>query len=218
MIDDFQLRQSVLNELHWDTHFDATNVSVTTNSGAVTLSGHVKSFSELFGVREAVRRIHGVMAIADEMQVQLPSDCVQDDTEVAKSIAQMLQINVISNRHSIKPLVRKGVVTLTGEVEWHSERSQIESLVTHIQGVKKINNQIILKKKLTPDDVKQQINDALERNAKLEASRVNITVNNDEVTLTGTVKAFYERNLVEAAAWNAPGVHKVVDKIKVGSQ
>lgn len=215
MIDNFKLRQSVLNELSWDTHFDASHVTVITDGGTVTLGGCVGSYSEIFSIREAVRQMHGVIAIADEIKVNLPNESVRDDTDIAVSVGHIIDNNVIARRNTIKAVVREGIVTLSGEVEWQNERKQIELQIAHIQGVKQIINNIALKKTTTPENVKEQIKDALERNARLEASKLNVSVDKNEVTLTGTVKAFYERNLVEAAAWNAPGVNKVVDKIKV---
>lgn len=216
MTDNKQLQQQVLNELQWDTHFDASHVAVSAEDGAVTLTGHVSSYPEIFAVREAVRRVSGVKAIADELHLQLPSESIREDSDIARSIVHVLKNSVRVNESNVKAEVKQGLVTLTGEVDWQSERKQIAEQISHIRGVRDIENRITLKKQLTSGDVKEQIEQALARNAELEAAHINVTINGDEVTLTGRVKAFYERNLIEAAAWHAPGVHKVIDKIEVG--
>ena len=167
-------------------------------------------------VRDAVKKIHGVRVIADELRLRLPSADERDDTDIATSIAHVLEHNVNLPPEDIKAEVSNGAVTLTGEVDWQHQRGHVENQVAHVRGVKHIANRIELRKQLAASDVKEQIEAALSRNAALEASHISVSVNGDEVTLTGKVRAFYERNLVEAAAWNARCVHRVVDRIEVG--
>jgi len=216
MIEDIELRQAVLNELRWDSQVDATHVAVTAAEGTVTLTGHVSSYPDIFLVRKAVRRVNGVKAIADELTLRLPDSHVQDDSDIAHSIVHVLNNNVSGPESDIQAEVSDGFVTLIGTVDWQHQRVHVEEQVSHIRGVRCISNQITLNKRVTPENVKAQIEEALARNAELEADHVSVTVTDDEVVLEGRVKAFYERNLVEAAAWHAPGVHKVIDKIRVG--
>lgn len=216
MIDNIELRQAVLNELRWDSQVDATHVAVTTAEGTVTLTGHVSAYPDIFLVRKAVRRVNGVKAIADELTLRLPDNHVRDDSDIAHSIVHVLENNVSGPESDIQAEVSDGFVTLKGEVEWQHQRNHAEQQVAHVRGVRCIANQITLTKRATPENVKEQIEEALSRNAELEAQHVTVTVTDDEVLLEGRVKAFYERNLIEAAAWHAPGVHKVVDKISVG--
>lgn len=216
MIEDIELRQAVLNELRWDSQVDATHVAVTATGGTVTITGHVSSYPNIFLVRRAVRRVNGVKAIADELTLRLPDNHVRDDSDIAHSIVHVLESNVSGPEADVQAEVSDGFVTLRGAVDWQHQRSHIEQQVAHVGGVRSISNQITLNKRATPENVKEQIEDALVRNAELEAQHVTVTVTDDEVVLEGRVKAFYERNLVEAAAWHAPGVHKVVDKIRVG--
>ncbi len=216
MTKDEQLRQSVLDELRWDSRVDASHVAVTAAQGAVTLTGHVASYPAIFQVREAVRRVQGVRAVADNLQLKLSASDTRDDSDIALSIAHVLEHNINVANADIKADVSEGRVTLTGEVQWQHQRSHVETQVAHVRGVQAIINQITLRPTLTPEDVRQQISDALARNAELEAAHIHVSVEGDVVTLTGNVKAFYERNLVEAASWHAPGVHKVIDNITVG--
>lgn len=216
MTEDTHLRQTVLNELRWNSRFDASHVAVTAEQGTVTLTGHVLAYPDFFRIREAVKTVHGVRAIADEMHLKLPVADARDDSNLAKSVAHVLEHNVNISIADIQAEISEGCVTLSGVVQWQHQREHVQTQIAHIRGVKSIANHITLKPTLTPSDVSQQINDALLRNAELEAEHINVSVEGDVVTLSGNVKAFYERNLVEAAAWHAPGVHKVVDHIKVG--
>ena len=113
--------------------------------------------------------------------------------------------------------VRDGFVTLTGEVEWHHQRQHILKQVEHVGGIREISNQIILKTRPTTDNVKREIEAALQRKSETEARQIQVSVSGDTVTLDGQVTDLYERDLVKDAAWSAPGVRTVVDKIRVSS-
>jgi osmotically-inducible protein OsmY len=216
MIDDVELRKSVLDELCWDVTVDATHVGVSASDGVVTLTGHVHSYPEIFAVRKCVRRVSGVKAVADELTVRLNSDSQRDDSDIAESIVHVLTHNVSLPSSNIQAEVRQGLVTLLGKVDWQYQRQHVETQIAHVSGVQGVSNQIELLPRVTPEDVKEQIEKALERNAELEAQHVSVEVIGDEVILGGSVKAFYERNIIEAAAWSAPGVLRVTDKISVG--
>lgn len=216
MKNDKKLENTIRTELDWDTLFDASNVAVTVDGGTVTLSGHVHSYPELYRVREAVLRIKGVRTVADEMILQLLTHDQRSDSDIAKGITHMLEHNVILSKTDIKAEVSEGTVILSGLADWQHQREEASSQVAQVRGVKEVLNTIELHERLAPENVKEQIEAALVRNAELEAQHIEVTVNEGKVTLQGRVKAFYERNLVEAAAWRAPGVHKVVDKIEVG--
>lgn len=215
MNDDSVFRQNILDELSWDSRVDATQVFVTAGDGVVTLTGHVRSYPEIFFALDAVRRVNGVRAIANELIVRLPSAYERDDTRIAESIAHVLSANLPPAEMNIQADVSEGQVTLTGIVDWQSQRLHAQNQISHITGVKGILNQISLRERPVPHDVKVQIEQALIRNAELEAEQVSVKVDGDTVTLEGRVRSFYERNLVEWAVWSAPGVRKVVDRISV---
>lgn len=216
MNEDVSLRKHVMDELDFDAQVDATHVAVTAAGGVVTLTGHVPSYPETFSACKAVRRVGGVRAVVCEINVRLPSSANREDQDIAESIVRVLEHDIHLPDNDIKAEVADGLIILDGEVNWEYQRRHIEKQVAHVSGVRKIVNQIKLKIRVMPADVKEQIEQALARNAQLEASRVSVEVKGDEVILSGNVKAFYERNLIEAAAWSAPGVHKVSDHITVG--
>ena len=215
MINDSQLKQLVLDELQWDPKVDHPHIGVTANDGAVTLTGHVSSYASKFATTDAVKRVRGVKAIADEIEVNLPTEYRRDDAEIAKHIAHVLEWNVSIPGNDVKAKVRNGFVTLSGGVDHQHQREHIEKQVAHVGAVTGIANRIALKSKVRTANVKKKIEDALERNADLEARNIKISVKNDTVVLHGEVKAFYERDLVEKAAWTAPGVKHVEDHIRI---
>lgn len=215
MIPDSTLKQRVLDELRWDTKVNHAHIGVTTSDGSVTLSGHVTNFPEKFAAGEAAKRVRGVKAIADEIDVSLPTEHRRDDGDIAQRIAHVLEWNISIPDNNIQAKVRGGFVTLNGEVEWQHQRVHIEQQVRHVGGIKGVSNHITLKTRATKDNVKQNIQDALHTNSEKEAEEIKISVSGDTVTLEGRVKAFYERDLIKQAAWATPGVRHIVDNIRI---
>lgn len=215
MIDDIELRRRVIDELDWEPMLDATHIAVTAADGAVTLEGHVDSYAELFIARRVVRRIDGVKAVADDLEVRLPSGHERDDGDIAESVAHVLSSSVSAAERDVRAEVRAGVVTLSGTVDWDRQRRHVEEQVAHVAGVRVIHNEVTLRERSRPDDIRSQIRDAFDRSAALEAEHVTVDIEGDVVTLGGTVRAYYERGLAQTAAWAAPGVRRVVDNIQV---
>ena len=111
--------------------------------------------------------------------------------------------------------VQGGFVTLSGEVDWHYQRTDAEYAVRKLEGIKGLSNEIKVKPRVQASDVKQRIESALKRNAEWEAGSTKVSVLNGRVTLDGKVKALYERDLAERTAWSAPGVISVEDHISI---
>ncbi|MGI9354392.1 MAG: BON domain-containing protein [Rhizobiaceae bacterium] len=215
MITDAKLKDLVLDELKWDPKVDEAHIGVTATDGSITLLGHVSSYASKYSAMDAVRRVRGVKAIADEINVNLPTEYRRDDSDIAERIAHVLEWNISIPNNNVKASVRNGHVTLTGEVEWQHQRQHIEKQIAHVGSVTGIINRISLKTAVTPANVKSKIENALKRSADLEANNLKVSVSGDTVTLDGKVKAYYERQLAEQAAWTAPGVRHVVDHIRV---
>lgn len=215
MIDDISLRRRVLEEFQWDPSFDATHVGVSAADGTVTLSGHVSSYAALFAARKAARRVAGVKAVADEMHVRLAATHEREDSDIAESISHVLRHNVTLGEQDIQAEVRGGNVTLSGTVDWQVQRRHVERQVAHVAGVRTIDNQIKLRAPATPVDIAGGIERALERRARLDAGRVSVDVEDGTVTLGGTAGTLHERELIETAAWSAPGVCEVINRIRV---
>jgi len=217
MLSDKQLKENILEELEYDSSVDATHIGVIVEDGAVTLTGTIDTYSQSFAAVNAVKRMAGVTAIADRIEVELSPMHKRDDSEIAKHIAHVLQNNSSLPEDSAQAVVHHGIITLNGAVAYEKQRRSIEKHVAHIAGVNTINNRIKIEPAVAPADVKEQITAALQRNAELESGNITVEVEGDIVTLKGRVKALYERELAQSAAWRAPGVRKVIDKILVGN-
>jgi osmotically-inducible protein OsmY len=213
---DIDLRQSVLEELDFDPSFDADGIGVAVENGVVTLTGHVRSYAAKLAVERAVQRVKGVHGIAEEIEIRYPADKRTADDQIAERALSSIKWNAQVPGDAVLVKVEKGWVTLSGTVDWQFQRIAAESAVRRLSGVAGISNMITIKPQVRPTDVKSKILDALKRNAQLEADAIRVSVDNDTVTLEGNVKAWYERGIAERAAWSAPGVSKVEDRISVG--
>lgn len=212
---DLHLQQRVMDELEFEPRVDAAHIGVSVHEGVVTLSGHVSSFVEKFAAERAVRRVRGVKAVAQELEVRLPSEAKTADDEIAACAAEMLNWDALVPHGRITVKVEHGIVTLGGEVDWHYQRSEAEYDVRKLNGVMGVVNDIVVAPKVEPEDVRAKIRAALERNAEVEANNVTIGVSGGKVTLGGKVNAWTEREAIERAAWSAPGVTQVEDRIEL---
>lgn len=215
MQSDHQIRQNVLDELDFEPSVNATNIGVGVHAGVVTLSGYVSSYAEKVAAERAARRVRGVRAIAEEIQVRLPSDKKVADDQIAKRAVDILRwrIGVPADRIDVK--VERGIVTLSGEVEWRYQREEADEAIHHLGGVVQVINLIRVTSAAQAFEVKDKIEKALRRSAALDAAHITVETDGGKVVLHGKVHAWFERRLAEEAAWSAPGVTDVVDHIQV---
>ena len=196
---------------------NSTNIGVAVASGVVTLTGHVSSYAEKIAAEAAVRRVRGVKAIAQEIEVRYPSDKKTADDQIAKRAVDILEWNAVVPKGAVQPTVRDGWVTLTGQTEWQFQRAAAESAVRKLSGVAGVINNIAIKARAQPADIKLRIEKALKRNAEVEARDIGIYVlDGGAVKLEGAVHSLQERRMVESAVWSAPGVRTVDDRISIG--
>ena len=218
MMSDHKLRQEVLDELDFEPSVDSTNIGVGAHEGVITLTGFVSSYAEKVAAERAARRVKGVKAIAQEIEVRLPSDKKTGDDEIAKRAVDILNWRFGIPANDIGVKVEKGTVTLIGDVDWQFQRRDAEAAVRHLSGVVGVSNRIRLRSARPMADVaevKHKIQDALRRSAELDASHISVHADGGKVTLGGKVHAWFERDLAEQAAWSAPGVTEVQDRIEI---
>lgn len=214
MKSDSKLQQDVMAELQWEPAVNATQMGVQVNDGVVTLTGHVYSYAQKWHAEKAVERVSGVKALVVDIEVILPSTDRRDDNDIARSVSNVLKWFMFP-KDAIKVRVEKGWVTLSGTLEWQYQRHIAADTVRYLMGVTGVSNQIGIQHKPLPSSVKADIESALERGAKAEANNIQVAIDGSEVTLTGTVHSWPERELARHAAWATPGVRNVVDKIKI---
>lgn len=215
MRSDSEIKRDVELELRWDPDITADDIGVAVKDGVVTLTGFVRSYSDKYEAERDAKRVSGVVGLANDIEVRLPSSDQRPDPEIAREAVSAMSQLPFTYEH-ITPAVRDGWVTLEGEVEWNYQSNLAETAVRRLKGVKGVSNLIHVKPRVAPSDVKRKIEEALKRQAELEADEITVEANGGEVILRGKVRSWAERKEAERAAWQAPGVIKVDNRITVG--
>jgi osmotically-inducible protein OsmY len=212
---DSEIERDVKEELQWSPDLDASDIAVSVKDGVVALAGFAKSYTEKYEAEEAVKRVAGVVGVANDLEVRLPSVDERPDPDIARDAVAAIKAQLPISSENIKVIVKNGWVTLEGEVEWQYQRQTAEKAVRRIKGVKGVSNTVVLKPRVEPIEVKRKIEGALQRSAEIDANRITVETNGGEVVLRGTVRSWIEREEAERAAWSAPGVTRVIDEIVV---
>jgi osmotically-inducible protein OsmY len=212
---DAQLQQDVIAELAWEPAVKATRIGVATRNGIVTLSGHVDSYAEKRHAEQAAQRVTGVKGVAVEIDVQLPGISKRTDADIARSASNVLAWTTNLPRGAIKVLSENGWLTLSGDVEWDYQRRLAKGAVLNLLGVVGVSDSIVVKPKASTVAVRSGIEFALQRRAQDDAQRVQVDIDGGDVTLSGTVHSWSERELAMRSAWSAPGVRTVVNNISI---
>lgn len=212
---DSQLQQDVMAELRWEPAVHAEQIGVEVKHGVVTLAGEVGSYTEKWNAERAAQRVNGVRALAVEMKVKLSEFGKRSDADIAESARNILGWTSSLPADAVKVLVEGGWLTLSGEVEWQYQRQNAADSVRNLLGVTGVSNQIAIKPSLSATVVKADIEAALKRRAAADAKSIAVDVKGADVTLTGTVHSWAERELATRSAWGSSGVKNVVDKMNL---
>ena len=213
---DTQLHRDVADELAWEPSIRSPEIGIAVKDGVVTLSGSVESYAEKYAAERAAERVRGVKAVADDMLVKLPLTFKRSDTEIAHACVNALRWDIQVPDDKIKALVEEGWVTLEGEVEWQFQRQAAERAVRYLAGVRGVTNRVSVKPKAASSfEVSQKIKDALRRSAEEDAEKISVEAKDGRVVLKGKVRSYAERAEAERAAWAAPGVMVVDDRIAI---
>jgi osmotically-inducible protein OsmY len=215
MPNDNRLQQAVLDELSWEPSVTAAHIGVAANSGVVTLTGHVESFAQKHAAEAAVRRVKGVKAVAEEIEVRLPYETKRSDEEIAGAAIGRFEWDVSIPRDTIKVTVDKGWVTLTGEVDWNYQKDAASMDVRALFGVVGVSNQITIKPTVNTSNISDDIMHALGRSWFFDPKTISVSAQGGKVRLTGTVHTWHDRQLAAATAWSAPGATVVENDIAV---
>ena len=212
---DSDIKRDVEEELKWAPNVDATDIAVAVKNGVVTLTGFVRSYAHKLAAERAAKGVAGVVGLANDLEVRLPGADERPDPEIAREVAAELKVWLLDSSQHIKPVVKNGWVTLEGEVEWNYQRDYAERAIRWVKGVKGVSNLIRLQPRATPMEIKRKIEEAFRRSALIDANRVTVETSGGEVMLRGTVRSWAERQEAERAAWLAPGVTRVDNRITV---
>jgi osmotically-inducible protein OsmY len=215
MISDSEIKKTVEAELQWDPAIKATDIALSVKNGVVTLAGFVPNYTQKFQAEADVKRVTGVVGVANDIEVRLPAVDKKPDPEIARDAVTALKMQLPSICENIKVIVRDGWITLEGTLEWQYQRERSESVVRRLLGVNGVINSIKVKPKASPIEIKHKIEEAFKRSAEIDANSIIVEANEGEVILKGSVHTWFERQEAERAAWSAPGVKKVEDRISI---
>ena len=212
---DSELKNDVLCELNYEPSVKVTDIGVLVKDGTVTLNGFASSYWEKWDAVRAAKRVAGVSAIADDIEVKLPGSLKRSDSDIAS--AALLQIEWAPGdlRDTLMVTVREGWITLEGNVEWWYQKNAAENAVQHIAGVRGVSNMIVIEPRLSSANVSSDIVSAFKRSAVLDAEKIKVEAKGNKVTLRGTVRNHSEEEEAERTAWAAPGVLSVDNQLTV---
>jgi osmotically-inducible protein OsmY len=216
MRSDDDIKRDVEEELKWDPDIESADIAVAVKDGVVTLTGFARSYNEKWQAEADTKRVKGVAAVANDIEVRLPALSQRPDPDIARDIVTTLKNELPYSVEEVKAVVKDGWVTLDGEVEWNYQRVRAEAAARRVRGVKRVTNSITLKPaRAVPAQVKQKIEEALTRSATVDANRIIVGTNGGTVIWRGTVRSWAESQEAERATWAAPGVRHVENRIVV---
>lgn len=212
---DMQLETDIREEFEWEPRVREAEIGLAVKGGVVTLSGYVDSYAQKYAAEHAVARVGGARVVADELKVKLPNIYARSDTEIGHQVASALKWDIEVPMDTITARVENGWVFLQGTVEWQYQRLAAERAVRFLTGVLGVTNETRITPRVSTPDVLQRITAAFARSAAADAKKVSVTANDGQVTLTGSVRSYAEREDAQLAAWGAAGVTSVDDRILV---
>ena len=215
---DLQIKNDVMEELKWEPVLNASQIGVSVKDGVVTLSGTVDSYSKKITAERSAKKIDGVKAIAEDIEVVLPGTSKRNDTDIADAVVNALKWHSAVREHKINVKVESGIVTLEGEVDWEFQKNSAKMMVENLLGVTGIINNIKIKQQSSVSEIKKKIISAFHRSATIDASGIEIEIIGSKAILKGNVRSWAEKEDAENAVWSASGIDRVDNRLEIKTE
>lgn len=212
---DRELQRHVEDALGWEPSFDAADIGVSVDNGVVTLRGDIATYTAKSAAERVALRVYGVNAVANDLNVRLIGEYQRTDSDIAQAAVNALQWNTVVPTNRVSVAVSNGLITLTGKLDWQYQKDAAARAGRDLTGVRAVNNNIVVQPRVKSIDVQAKIEAAFKRSAEIDARRVAVTAQDGKVILSGNVRSWAERQEAERAAWAAPGVTQVDDRLSI---
>ena len=212
---DLELKRNVDDALTWEPSFDAADIGVSVDNGVVALRGDIASYAAKSAAERVALGVYGVKAVANDLNVRLIGEYQRTDSDIAQAAVNALQWNTVVPASRVSVTVGKGWITLKGNLDWQYQKDAAARAVRDLTGVLGVNNNIVVQPRVKSLDVRDKIEAAFKRSAEIDARRISVTAQDGKVILAGNVRSWAERREAERAAWAAPGVIQVDDRLSI---
>lgn len=212
---DLELKRNVDDALTWEPSFDAADIGVSVDNGVVTLRGDIASYAAKSAAERVALGVYGVKAVANDLNVRLIGEFQRTDSDIAQAAVNAVQWNTVVPASRVSVTVSKGWITLKGNLDWQYQKDAAARAVRDLTGVLGVNNNIVVQPRVKSIDVRDKIEAAFRRSAEIDARRISVTAQDGKVILAGNVRSWAERREAERAAWAAPGVTQVDDRLSI---
>lgn len=215
---DLEIQQDVMAEIKWEPLLNVSEIGVAVKNGVVTLSGAVDTYTKKLLAETAAKRVLGVKAIAEDIEVKVSGTGIKNDSEIAEAALSALKWQSTFLEENVKVKVESGWLTLEGQLEWEFMKSSAARAVENLVGVRGVTNAIKITPKLDPVDIKRKIKNAFHRSATIDSDNISIETIDNKVILTGKVRSWVEKKDAERAAWLAPGVNMIDNRLVIDTE